>query len=230
MLTRNYYLVLGCNVTESANGVRDAFRELVKHYHPDRVGPGGTPFLQEIAQAYRVLSDFDRRNNYVLGLKHAGEFVRGEPVLLLPDPHPSSEVRVPAVARVLKKLHMAGSTLEFVREQVLRNFVRGETPLQGRADPLDVQMVLEPEEAAAGGLAVIDVPAYYPCPVCRGSGREDGEPCSVCDETGVVEESETVRVTIPPMVGDLDLFEIPLRGLGVHNYYLRVLIRIAPDP
>jgi len=92
VLTRNYYLVLGCNVTESASGVRDAFRELVKHYHPDRVGPSGTPFLQAIAQAYRVLSDFDRSSNYVLGLKHAGELVRGEPVLVLPDLHPSSEI------------------------------------------------------------------------------------------------------------------------------------------
>ena len=122
-----------------------------------------------------------------------------------------------------------GATLEFVRERVLRNFVRGETPPQGRADPIDVQVVLEPEEALAGGLAEIEVPTHYPCPVCRGSGRDDGEPCSVCDETGVMEETETVRVPIPPMVGDLDLFEVPLRGLGVHNYYLRLLVRIAPE-
>ena len=227
MLTRNYYLVLGCNVAESASGVRDAFWELAKHYHPDRVGPGGTPFLQEIAQAYRVLSDFDRRNNYVLGLEHAGGFVRGEPVLILPD-HPSLNLALPVTARVLKQLNITGSTLELVRERVLRNFVRGEIPKQARADPINVQMVLESGEAPAGGLAVIEVPTYYPCPVCRGSGRDDGEPCSVCDETGVIEETETVRVPIPPMVGDLDSFEVPLRGLGVHNYYLRLLVRIAP--
>ena len=90
MLTRNYYQVLGYNVTESASAVRDAFRELPKHYHPDRVGPVGTPFLQEITEAYRVLSDFDRRNNYALGLKHAGGFARGEPVLILRAAIPDS--------------------------------------------------------------------------------------------------------------------------------------------
>ena len=225
MLTRNYYLVLGCNVTESPSGVRDAFRELVKHYHPDRVGPGGTPFLQEIAQAYRVLSDFDRRNNYVLGLKHAGEFARGEPDLILPDTHPPSEVPLPAAARVLKHLKLSGASLEFVRERVLRNFARGGPPDQWARRPYRRANCSRARGSRPGGLALVSLPAYYPCPVCRGSGQDDGDPCLVCDETGAVEESKTVRVPIPPMAGDLDLFEVPLRGLGVHNYYLRLLVR-----
>lgn len=92
-----------------------------------------------------------------------------------------------------------------------------------------MQIILTPDEAARGGLTIVSVPTYYPCPVCRGSGRDDDDPCQVCDETGAVEETETARVPIPPMVGDLDLFEVPLRGLGVHNYYLRLLVRLSPD-
>jgi molecular chaperone DnaJ len=229
VLTRNYYLILGCDVTESAGGVRSAFRELIKHYHPDRVGPGGTPFIQEIAQAYRVLSDFDRRHNYALGIEHAGGFAYGEPAFLLPDSYPSLQFPPPAAVRVLRQINLTGSALELVRDRVLRNFVRGETPGQGCADPIDVHLVLRPGEAAAGGIAIVEVPTFYPCPVCRGSGRDEGEPCSECDESGAIEENETVRVPIPPMVENLDLFEAPLRGLGVHNYYLRVLVRIAPD-
>jgi curved DNA-binding protein CbpA len=50
-------------MAESNGGLRDAFRDLVKHYHPDSVGANGTPFIQEIVEAYRVLSDPDRRDN-----------------------------------------------------------------------------------------------------------------------------------------------------------------------
>jgi DnaJ-class molecular chaperone len=72
---------------------------------------------------------------------------------------------------------------------------------------IDVHIILTPDEAARGGLTVVSVPIYYPCPVCRGSGWDDSDPCQVCDETGAIEEAETVRLPIPPMVGDLDLFE-----------------------
>ena len=51
-------------------------------------------------------------------------------------------------------------------------------------------------------------------------------PCSVCDGEGLIEEQETVRVHVLPMVGDGTVDEVPLRGLGVHNFYLRLHIRM----
>ena len=42
------------------------------------------------------------------------------------------------------------------------------------------------------------------------------------------EEEERVRIQIPPMVHDYTLREIPLRGLGIHNLYLRLYIRVMP--
>jgi molecular chaperone DnaJ/curved DNA-binding protein len=52
-------------------------------------------------------------------------------------------------------------------------------------------------------------------------------PCSGCDGEGLIEEQENVRIYVPPMVGDGTLMEVPLRGLGVHDFYLRVHIRVA---
>ena len=52
---KSYYMVLGVSRTESPSGIRQAFRELVKRYHPDRVGPQGLRFFQEIVEAHRVL-------------------------------------------------------------------------------------------------------------------------------------------------------------------------------
>ena len=38
-----------------------------------------------------------------------------------------------------------------------------------------------------------------------------------------------MRVQFAPMVGDGAGIDVPLRGLGVHNFYLRVNIRVAAD-
>jgi len=42
----------------------------------------------------------------------------------------------------------------------------------------------------------------------------------------MLEEEETIRVQIPPMVRDYTLREVPARGLGLHNLYLRLYIRV----
>ena len=65
-MNRSLYLTLGCRVVDDNDGLRLAFHALAKRYHPDRVGPNGTPFLREIAEAYKVLSDFERRNTMTL--------------------------------------------------------------------------------------------------------------------------------------------------------------------
>jgi molecular chaperone DnaJ len=49
----------------------------------------------------------------------------------------------------------------------------------------------------------------------------------LCDGEGLLEEQETVRVHVEPNVGDGTVMEVPLRGLGVHNFYLRLHIRIG---
>jgi molecular chaperone DnaJ len=98
-----------------------------------------------------------------------------------------------------------------------------------RAEAIDAAITLTPEDAASGGIAMIEAPAYYPCPLCRGAGQDEGLPCAVCDELGIVEEKETIPVAIPPMLQSNQQMEIPLRGLGIHNYYLRLHFTVAPN-
>jgi len=64
MALKDYYLILGVSRTETARGIQNTFRELVKQLHPDRVGPQGTAAFQDLVEAYRVLSDPERRKAY----------------------------------------------------------------------------------------------------------------------------------------------------------------------
>jgi molecular chaperone DnaJ/curved DNA-binding protein len=229
VLKRTCYLTLGCRITEHDNGIRHAFHTLVKHYHPDSVGANGTPFFQEIVEAYRGLSDSGRRANYARGLSHAGAVTNSQVALPLLAFDSGLNMALRTVAPFIRRPRIDWLSLDLVRERVLGNFLRALAPRQMRTEPIDAQLMLTPEDAASGGVAMIDAPAYYPCALCRGSGREDGSPCSDCDQTGLVEERETIAVAIPTMLESHRQVEIPLRGLGIHNYYLRLHFNLMPQ-
>ena len=62
MVIRNHYLVLGVSRRENIRGIRDAYRELAKQYHPDR--PDAVDRFRDIQEAYEDLSDHEKRRVY----------------------------------------------------------------------------------------------------------------------------------------------------------------------
>jgi len=70
---KDYYAVLGVKRNASQEEIKNAYKELVKKYHPDKfVGPAkelAEEKLKEINQAYEVLSDPIKRKEYDLSLK-----------------------------------------------------------------------------------------------------------------------------------------------------------------
>lgn len=62
---RDYYEVLGVPRDADAKTIKDAFRQLALRYHPDRCKePGAEERFKEIAEAYAVLSDPQKRSQY----------------------------------------------------------------------------------------------------------------------------------------------------------------------
>ncbi len=62
----DYYNVLGVKPEDSADTIKAAYRKLVKKYHPD-ANPGDAEAARkfgEIAEAYEVLKDADKRKKY----------------------------------------------------------------------------------------------------------------------------------------------------------------------
>ena len=67
MKSKNYYDILGVSVKASAEEITSAKNELAKRYHPDanmKNGVDTTSRMQEILEAYKVLSDPARRKAY----------------------------------------------------------------------------------------------------------------------------------------------------------------------
>jgi molecular chaperone DnaJ len=225
MALKNYYLTLGVSRNESAAGVHEAFRELAKRYHPDVAGPDSAEHFRNLLEAYKHLSDSQLRARYNHSLQEmeAKTSSKAEPVVQAKSPEPL----VPEPLSILRSFETARPSFDEMIERFLRNFTGIGIPKAERIEDLNLEVILSPDEAAQGGLAPIGVPTFHPCPLCGGSGRDWLFVCSYCRGQAMIEEEQTVSVRIPAMVRDGTILEVPIGGLGIHNFHIRLHVRIA---
>ena len=62
-MTKDYYHILGINRNAKDNDIKKAYRKLANKYHPDKPG-GNEEKFKEVAEAYSVLSDSKKKNQY----------------------------------------------------------------------------------------------------------------------------------------------------------------------
>lgn len=60
---KDYYKILGVDKKSTKDTIKKAYRNLSKKYHPD-INPEGGETFKEIAEAYEVLSDDNKRQQY----------------------------------------------------------------------------------------------------------------------------------------------------------------------
>lgn len=248
MARKNYYVLLGVPQDETAHGIRNAFRDLARRYHPDRAGPRSTRSFQDIVEAYQVLGDSQRRAAYDRGLSHErtpGSAGRQVEVRVAPAPQEPEPARwdapEPLLRRrrrarpeplvredvsVMRDFEVSRPARDTVHDRFERNFTEEWRRKPEGLEPLDLVVRIGPEQAMRGGELTLTVPVLYPCGYCHGTGRVFGYGCAPCRQSGMLEEETPVRVRVPPMVRTGTVLEVPLRGAGVHNLYLRLRVEV----
>ncbi|HET7754055.1 MAG TPA: DnaJ domain-containing protein [Anaeromyxobacteraceae bacterium] len=200
---RSHYVVLGVAPDESADGIRDAYRDLAKRHHPDVSGEQETRAFQDIAEAYRVLSDPALRREYDDRLQRSA----------LPPRYPAPG-RSPPARRG-----------EDIRAATVRFGAAPGRARGGRA--VDFDLVLTAQEAARGGVLRAGVPIAVPCAACGQTGRDWLLPCIECDGRGVVERESQIWIDIPPMTPSGSVIDVPVwRTDGT----IRVRLHVAIAP
>jgi molecular chaperone DnaJ len=227
MVKRDYYIVLGVSRSESPAGIHEAFRRLAKKYHPDLGGPATTDTFQEIAQAYEILSDPAQRKRYDETLRARENLTRPAPAEPLfrqrgyePEPLVPKPMSIPHDFQTIRP------SFDALFDRVLRNFTGIGVTKAERPEDLNIEVILTPMEVTRGVVTPIEVPVFQTCWSCQGTGRQWLFPCTGCAGQGMIEEHQTISVRIPPGVRDRSIIELPIEGLGIHNFYLRLHIRI----
>jgi DnaJ-class molecular chaperone len=217
-------MVLGVSRTESPARIRSAYRDLARKLHPDVAGDQATAAFQEVAEAYGVLSDPGRRRAYNDELRRVenGDVPAGRvtpPVVTQARPRVS----------IFDDFEAVHPSAEAMYDRFRKNFTGVGIPKAEHLEGLDIEVVLTPEESRRGCTLPIGVPVFRPCRQCGGSGRDWLFPCLACGQQGTVEDEKIVRVGISAMARSGSILEIPLRGSGIHNFYLRLHVFVEPD-
>lgn len=192
---RDYYEVLGVSKNATNDELKRAFHKLSMLYHPDRqVGKSDSEKkeaedkFKEIAEAYEVLSNKDKRAQYdQFGFNNTNRFGGQGPDDL---------------AEFFRKHSGFGS--DFVGG--FGDF--GFNPFGGRNNRKDdpnapkdgqdikININISFEESIYGGIREFDIRLQDPCDHCHGSGSDDGktENCQYCDGTGMITQRRGMMI------------------------------------
>jgi DnaJ-class molecular chaperone len=89
---------------------------------------------------------------------------------------------------------------------------------------LSGEILLTPQEAAAGGVLPLDVPLLATCPVCDGTGGNVFD-CGRCGGEGKVERRLPVPIRIPAGIADGTVFQLAVDDPAVLSVLLTVHVR-----
>ena len=175
---RDYYEVLGVEKNASENDIKLAYRRLARKLHPDlnKTDPKAKEKFIELQEAYEVLSDSNKRNNYdrygFSGVDvDMSSFVRGG---------------IPGIDELLKSIFGGGSIFggdDFGFGSIFGSRGRSHsTPRREVGQDIENYVEITFEEAMFGGKKDVVIQRYTPCDECEGTGAEDPSSVKTCPQ------------------------------------------------
>jgi molecular chaperone DnaJ len=226
---RDYYEVLGVQRNASKDEIIAAFRKLALQYHPDRnKSPEAEEKFKEISEAYAVLSDDQKRQQYdTLGHPGFDQRYTQEDIFRGAD--------FDSIFRDLG----GGGFGDLFRYIFGGGFGGGFGERINRGQDLVYDLEITLEEAAKGTEKEIEIPRTEKCDVCNGSGASPGtspRTCPRCNGAGKIQHMRKssfamyVQVTpCPTCRGKGTLLDSPCtncRGTGLVKQRRKISVKV----
>ncbi len=252
---RDYYEVLGLGRNAGGDEIRRAYRRLALKYHPDNYKGDkkeGEAKFKELAEAYEVLSEPTRRQQYDRfgheGLRGAGlhDFSNmgfGDIFSMFEDifgglgggraTEQGMDLETEVELTLEQVAAGAEHTLEFERMDFCDHC--GGNGSRPGASPAKC--------ATCGGYGQVQqqMPGFFgmsvrimACPRCRGKGLIVTDPCPQCSGSGRRRKKRVLTVRIPPGIHDGQVVRVRGEGepslAGTGRGDLHVYVRVAQHP
>lgn len=204
MRKRDYYDVLGVARQATIQDVRRAFRRLARQHSPDVNvwDDRAAGLFEEIAEAYRVLSDTSRRALYDR-LGHRAF----EPEGPAEGDRRGEDLHYPIEIDFEEALRGVSTVLEVVRQEPCARCGGSGGAEGGRAMRCPVCEGRPMRITSHGG-----IPLAARCDACGGIGWRLPEPCAACGDRGTLPGRVRVGVAIPPGVDTGAQIRVPGEG------------------
>jgi len=242
---KDYYKILGVDRKADGKTIKSAYRKLARKHHPDVAKGKDAERFKEIAEAYEVLSDPEKRRRYD---------TLGPDWQRYAQPGPGAGQGPGPGGFHVEYGSEGGDFSDFFRtifgdmggrrggggarggrgggginlEDLLGGGGRG----RSRGQDVEAQVEISLEEAFSGTRRAFTMELDEPCPTCHGSGNVNGKPCSTCGGTGSQRVRRQVDVKVPAGVRTGQRVRVSGEGGGGEgrrgDLYLGVTV--APHP
>lgn len=176
-MAKDYYEILGVNKNASKEEIKRAYKKLAMKYHPDvSKEPNAAEKFKEISEAYAVLSDDEKRQQYdTFGSDAFRQAYSKEDIFRGFD-----------FDDIFSDMFGGGSIFDMFfgggrRQRRIR-----------KGSNIRYDLELDFEEAAFGTKKDIEVPRHEKCHECDGTGAKDKEmiTCPDCNGSGVYRKTQ----------------------------------------
>ena len=223
-MAKSYYAILGISSSAKANEIKAAYRRLIKEFHPDNYS-GGSNIFQQIQEAYSVLSNNKKRQQYDQNLINAktrlpfSQKFSTKQELHLPEKQLTDIENISLV----RSFQSFAPSFDEIFDWLWTNFSSLNLPKSRRVQNLTIEIVLTSEQAILGGNVEVMVPARAICKTCQGYGNVGPYECTRCAGEGAIIGEIPILVAFQPGLKRNQAVMIPLDRYGIRNLHLTVL-------
>jgi len=249
-MPRDHYEVLGVQREADEAEIRKAFRKLARELHPDvNPDPTAEDRFKELAEAYEVLSDTERRSVYDRygheGLSGQGWSPGFESFGSFSDlfsaffggggqsgPRQGDDIGVAIELTLDEAFHGERRSIAF-------ESVNACDTCEGSGAEPGSQLVQCDQCGGRGAVRAVQrspfgqIVSEAACPTCAGAGRKPEKPCAACSGHGRVRGERSVDVDIPSGIDDGQRIRLAGHGHagspGAPAGDLYVVVQIAAD-
>lgn len=259
-MKKDYYEILGVSKNASQEEIKQAYRKLALQYHPDRnKSPGAEEKFKEISEAYAVLSDPQKRQQYdAMGYTGFHQQYSTEDIFQGFDFSSIFEEMGIDIDNLF--FGSMGSDYGFKmrerRDLVGTLEITFMEAVKGATKHMKYTRVVRCDKCSGTGaekgsriiscrrckglgylrtssrLGFFSFSSRTVCTDCYGTGKLPEKPCSNCKGSGKVQKGEDISINIEPGISDGT--ELLFNGMG--NYSsgkygnLHVVVRVEPHP